>query len=155
MTDEELKQEFNRWIDVGKPEIWYKDSKHEWVTVLVPNWRNKDAYFIVDDEQAELRKFQIDNPNTKFQAYYNNKWTDTTPSWFIDRKYRVKPLEWYEDPNMIGKPVWVRDSVNSYWVIDVFMSYTNDAEYLFECGRGGWKEAKPVKPEECYQEVKE
>ena len=63
--------------------------------------------------------------------------------------------EWYEDPDMVGKPVWVRDGVNSYWSIDIFMSYVDGADFPFYTNFDYYKQAKPVKPEECYQGVQD
>ena len=60
-----------------------------------------------------------------------------------------RPKEWYEDPEMIGKPVWVRDRGTHNWKVRIFEGYNDDkyitSEYI------EWKYAKPVKPEDLYQ----
>ena len=154
MTDEQLKQEFARWIDAGRPVVWYKRNDGSWGYVnAAPSWNNEDIY-IVDDEHAELRKLQIDKPETKFEWFNGQRWCNcgSVPNWEPGRKYRVKPKEWYEDLDMIGKPVWVRDEDNEKWGIDIFIDYTDDKKYPFLCRNSDWTFAKPVKPEDLYQE---
>jgi len=63
--------------------------------------------------------------------------------------------EWYEDPNMIGKPVWVRDEDNDLWDVELFRAYNKDAEFPFYTNFDYYKQAKPVQPEECYQVEKD
>jgi len=157
MTDAQLKQEFARWIDAGRPVVWYKRNDGSWGYVNEgPSWNNEDIY-IVDDEQAELRKLQIDNPETKFEWFNGQRWCNcgSVPNWELGRKYRIKRTEWYEDPNIVGKPIWVRDYNDEEWDIDIFMNYADGKKRPFHCKSCSWGYAKPVKPEECYQEVKE
>jgi len=158
MTDAQLKQEFARWIDAGRPAVWYKSttSNPRWLASGRQNtcWKYSDTIYIVDDEQAELRKLQIDKPETKFEWFNGQRWCNcgSVPNWEPGRKYRVKPKEWYEDLDMIGKPVWVRDEDNEKWGIDIFIDYTDDKKYPFLCRNSDWTFAKPVKPEDLYQE---
>jgi len=158
MCNEQIKKEFIRWINAGRPKVWYKRSNNSWGYVVgAPAWDYRDIY-IVDDEQAELRKLQIDEPDTKFQAYtsFNNEpasWVECEPSWDIHCKYRVKLSEWYEDENAFGKPVWVCDST-MHWKIDIFKAYKEDAKFKYRCSCGNWEIAKPVKPKDCYDPKK-
>jgi len=156
MTDEQVIKEFERWIDAGRPRVWYSDAGRLWVSTNCPRW-DEDTTYIVDDEQAELRKLQIDKPETKFQIKILDRWRDAEPEelWSTTYEYRVKPTEWYEDPNMIGKPVWVRDYNDEEWDIDIFVNYADGKERPFHCKSCSWAYTKPVKPEECYQGGKE
>jgi hypothetical protein len=49
--------------------------------------------WVVDDEQSELRRLQIDEPDTKFEWFNGQRWCNcgSVPNWNIDTKYRVKP----------------------------------------------------------------
>jgi len=94
----EHKKEIQRWLyDKKEPKMWVKDkfvNNGEWFKVEFEDcsW-DKECYYIVDDKCAELRKLQIDEPNTKIEYYSErlNRWFETTcPEWDINTKYRVK-----------------------------------------------------------------
>ena len=155
MTDEKLIKEFTRWVLVGKPSVWVKqDGDTVWYTKHTTYQNSSKVTYIVDDEHARFRKLQVDEPDTKFQAFDTKEkdWYDCDPTWDIGCKYRVKPKEWYEGPNVIGKPLWVWDAEEEP-DIDLFIEYVNNSEYPFKCKNGSWKQAKPVKPEDLYQGV--
>jgi len=62
MTNEEIKKEFNRWIDLGRPNVWqWFPGVNRWETVSKFSWLNNTTY-IIDDKYAEIRK-----------AFYNDK----------------------------------------------------------------------------------
>ena len=155
MTKEQVKQEFNRWIDAGQPKVWViYVTTNCWELVVSPTWKfYGDTYtYIVDDDHAELRKLQIDKPDTKFQVLLYCAWVDTKPEWFIDREYRVKPLEWYEDPELVGKIVWVKDCEAYGWSLDVFERYDdNESVHKFCCKSSAWRYAKPANVEDLYK----
>ncbi len=97
MTNEEIKKEFNRWIDAGRPAVWYKSNvDNQWRLVYKgenPSWIT-DFTYIVDDKYAELRILEIDAPDTKFQIKRSKEgiWKDCDiPSWYKGVEYRVKP----------------------------------------------------------------
>ena len=99
MTDKELVKEFERWILAGRPRVWVKVDRDaeisKWDTIEVPFWNPSRTVYIVDDEQAEIRKHLVDNPNTKiqFRINSNRKWADIiNPQFDIPNcEYRVKP----------------------------------------------------------------
>jgi hypothetical protein len=93
MTDKEIIKEFTRWINADRPKVWYKDGEQGWTTASAPNWGNKDVYFIVNDEQAEIRRHLVDNPDTKFEIKILDRWRDAEPEelWLTNHEYRVKP----------------------------------------------------------------
>jgi len=154
MTNEEIRKEFSRWISIRRDNVWCR-YPHEkfWSLKNIPTWNETEIY-IVDDKQAKLKKLQIDKPETQFQMYDVSlrKWVECTPTWNICTRYRIKPKEWYEDPDMIDKPVWVRDFKEREWLLRTFKNYEKDTKYPFVV-RGGasWQYAKPVKPEDLYQ----
>ena len=165
MNKEEIINEFNRWIEAGRPAVWVKDKdkypNNEWNKQFKTCWSQPDTkYYIVDDKQAELRKLVIDKPDTKIQVKYYTEsseegvivgWRNTIPDWNPEWDYRVKPKEWYEDSDVIGKPVWVRDRETDIWQVDKFLYYTHDSEIpRFNCSIHNWKYAKPVKPEDTF-----
>jgi len=103
------KIEIQRWLEnpnesgiwvkgkIGKNTKWFNskfDESSKWIKLKFEDceW-DENRHYIVDDEQAELRMLQIDEPNTNFE-YYNEKigrWLETVlPEWNINTKYRVK-----------------------------------------------------------------
>ena len=153
MTNEQLIKEFERWILAGKPYVWVQQDSDSWYISPTTCWNSSDVTYIIDDEHATLRKLQIDEPDTKFQVYHTStmKWETVEPVWEPGRKYRIKRTEWYEDPAMVDKPIWVKDDDSMCWGIDIFLKYTRGVRYPFECRGSNWKEAKPIKPEDLYQ----
>jgi len=157
MTREEVKKEFNRWVDKKQPAVWVKKrTSNIWSLEITPFWKYyKNEYiYIVDDEQAELRKLQINKPDTKFQYYdsLSNHWfSKSNPKWCINTKYRKKPKEWYKADDAIGKPVYVRVSGESEWCISMFGRYDKENSTFIDIYEIEWKYAKPVKPEDLYQ----
>jgi len=153
MTDKKTKQEFERWIDAERPKVWYRSTRYNaWRLLESPNW-NRNAFYVVDDKHAELRKLQIDEPDTEFQVYHTStmEWETVEPVWELGRKYRVAPGKWYENPEMVGKPVWCKSYKNNRWELDIFIEYDENRCRPFNCFNGYRVEAKPVKPEDLYQ----
>ena len=160
MNNEEIKNEFAKWIDLEKPTIWYRkhNNKSEWKESRLVSWEDKYIY-IINDRYSELRKLQIDNPKTKFQmkqfqqAGYDNKgnvqvkevWIDVEPNWDYTTVYRVKPLEWYKKEENRGKPIWVRDNECEEWYVDIFLC-KEGSRYI--CEGSYWKYAKPITKDE-------
>ena len=105
----EHKKEMQRWLEnsneasvwvkgkIGKNTKWFNskfDESSKWIKLKFEDcgW-DENRHYIIDDEQAELRMLQIDEPNTRFEYYdeYLNKWIETTrPAWHTNIKYRVK-----------------------------------------------------------------
>jgi len=156
MTEKQLIKEFARWIDAGRPAVWYKSttSNPRWLASGRQNtcWKYSDTIYIVDDDHAELRKLQIDKPDTKFEWFAGQEWHDCKdiPNWDLETKYRVKPTEWYEDPDMVGKPVWARDIDDGKWNLDIFEKYVSNNICPYRCKSYAWVHAKPVEPEDLY-----
>jgi len=157
MTNEQIKKEFSTWINLDRPAVWVRNyfKNGEWYITNSPAW-DENYVYIVDNEHAELRKLQKDEPYTKFQIWreFEEEWWDCEcPMWNPKHKFRVKPKEWYEDPEMVDKPVWVSDAYSSKEYITLFKRYDKSSQYPIVTSRGNFKTARPVKPEECYQEV--
>jgi len=158
MTNEELMKEFKRWMDAGRPQVYVRTISHFkddiWKSISNPIWSSNE-YYIVNDEQAELRKLQIEKPDTQFQWFYEEEreWLDLecSPLWDTLVKYRIKPSKWYEDPNMYNKPCWFRNDEDEEWELHIFKGYGIDESYHFISSTNVWKYAKPVKSEDLYQ----
>jgi len=90
MSHEHWKNEINRWADSPEgTKVWCRQTI-KWVLYSAPSWSKKFQY-IVDDCHAELRKLQIDEPETKFEMRDVDKWYCVEVSaWLIDEEYRVK-----------------------------------------------------------------
>jgi len=168
MTNEELINEFKRWISAGRPKVYIRSISHFkediWEFTYIPNWTS-NTYYVVDNAHAEFRKLQIEKPDTQFQLLQYQEagldsnseskvkavWVNCKPDWNLNEKYRIKPLEWYNNPNMKNKPVWVKSHKDNEWEIDIFLSYHKNDRLPFNCLNDCWKYAKPVKPEDLYQ----
>ena len=76
--------------------VWVFGADYgKWELTANPRWVEERTY-IVDDIHAELRKLQIDKPDTKFEVYSNltHKWvSDSSPSWHVSNEYKVKDPE--------------------------------------------------------------
>jgi len=87
-----MTKEFDRWIEAGRPSVWYK-TKHTdemWMEVYIPAWEPENDY-IIDDKHATLRRLQVGEPETKFEVELSDGWTDVRePLWNLDNEYRVK-----------------------------------------------------------------
>ena len=95
------KAEMIRFAESPKgTKCWVKDSKHGWIPTGVPTWPENNIH-IVDDVHAELRKLQIDKPETKFKVKLSAEWEDAPniSSWPLDTEYKV--AHWADDA--IGK----------------------------------------------------
>jgi len=150
MTNKQIKAEFARWIDADRPSIWIKfeDIESKWELKDKVSWDSNQLYYIVGDNHSELRKLQIDEPNTKFQvkSKIDGEWKDISIIfWDLVSKYRVKPKEWYEDPNMIDKYIWVRNYTTEEWLIYRYTGYIKDARFPYKTFGKCWKYAIPVK----------
>ena len=64
MNDKQIIEEFTRWIEAGRPEVWqWFPLVNRWELVNKFSWLAiANTIYIVDDRYAEIRK-----------AYYNNK----------------------------------------------------------------------------------
>ena len=96
MTDKALIDEFCRWVDNGKGDVWYQNiTTKEWYTTY-PTW-DSTGHYITNDKHQELRRLQIDEPDTKFEFFgIKDRWVEAKPQWNIELKYRVKVEPVYE-----------------------------------------------------------
>ncbi len=102
MTDEQIKAEFNRWINEGRPQTWYKKNDEWTVLYTDPKWL-KDGIYIVDDEYAEIRKSFYDGKTIQYYEESSGRWfVAASPSWTLPvDEYRIKPekpvyeYQWY------------------------------------------------------------
>ena len=97
MTDKELIDEFGRWVANGRGAIWYREEEWSSWGLISVAWDNKDAQYITNDKHAELRKLQIDKPDTKFEFFsIRDVWVEAKPQWNLELEYRVKVEPVYE-----------------------------------------------------------
>jgi len=96
MTDKALIDEFCRWVDNGKGDVWYQNiTTKEWYTTY-PTW-DSTGHYITNDKHQELRRLQIDEPDTKFEFFgIKDRWVEAKPQWNIELEYRVKVEPVYE-----------------------------------------------------------
>jgi len=59
---------------------------------------------------------------------------------------------WYEDPDMVGKPVKARDLERDEWTLAYFNGYQKHDNYKFDCAGAQWKYAEPLTAADLYQE---
>ena len=60
--------------------------------------------------------------------------------------------QWYEDPDMVGKPVKVRDSEKDEWRFSEFASYEESSDRKFMCNQWQWVFCEPLTASDLYQE---
>ncbi len=59
--------------------------------------------------------------------------------------------KWYEDPDMVGKPVKVRDSEKDEWRFSEFASYEESSVRKFMCNQWQWVFCEPLTAADLYQ----
>jgi len=65
--------------------------------------------------------------------------------------HEITQQQWYEDPDMVGKPVKVRDDEDEEWCVTVFTKFES-SPYPFKCAFHFYKYAEPVTAADLYQE---
>jgi len=99
MTNEKMVNEFSRWLNNGKGKIWYRGEIgiHPWELLRYPSWETI-GHYVTNDEHSELRKLQVDKPDTKFEYIWDSGgvWRECIPGWNTNREYRVKLETVYE-----------------------------------------------------------
>jgi len=127
---ERNKKEIQRWLNNPKePKIWYRDidKKGEWDKTKFSGcvWSD-NYYYIVDDKHAELRKFQLDEPNAEFEFFdiEDCEWIEiSTPSWDIDVEYRIKPIFKVGDKIKYNEIYIIKELLNDRYIL-------NDNSYI-------------------------
>jgi len=68
-------------------------------------------------------------------------------------KYLHEEIEqkWWDDPDMVGKPVKVRDHVDADWECDKFEEYVSCDISSFKCSGDSYTYAEPLTPADLYQ----
>jgi len=115
--------------NVGDKGVWLRTSFEKWI--LLPNKEVNwfcDCEYVVNDDQAELRKLQMDYPDTKFEVYLNSRlgWVFTVPVfWDPSFKYRIQE-EGYTYQ-------WIYQDEEYNWVIS-YKFYPENPEFGYgEC----------------------
>jgi len=140
--------------------VWTKFDNTGWKLEAFPCWISANMY-IVDDEWAELRKANADGytiqqkgkvKHTMPDNWWNVGFYDTAFCTFSPEDFCIKPKEWYECIPPEGIPCWVWDDDHKQRLIAVINRYEENANYKFwDISDYFWKNAVPVKPEECWQ----
>jgi len=135
MNNKEIKREFDRWIEIGKPKVWHKYKKESnWSKINIPSWDN-DSIYIVDDHQAEIRKALIDNSDIEIEYFDTmlDRWCPSTlinPFRFLDFKmqYRIKPK-----PKTETVYEWMyKSKAESSWNISGILMTEDKAKNFFD-----------------------
>ena len=98
MTDEQIKKEFERWVNLGRPNVWVKKPGDEWKKVTHSMWERNEYVYIIDDRYAEIRKAFYDGETIQLRDfYYGCEWYDWNekyePKWNSYSDIRIKPEE--------------------------------------------------------------
>ncbi len=104
---------------------------------------------VMEDKHFETRKAHaLGEP---IEIFTMNYWhIDDHPKFEDCFKYRPKKKEWYHNISKKGVLCWVWD--NNYNKNNIaFIQYKKPNNFL-DFNNISWKYAKPIKPEECYQE---
>ena len=116
MTDKEIKNEFNRWINAEKPGVWYKiNNSKNWYVISLPS-SGDDATYIVNDKYAEIRKQLHDNPDLEIECRFpEDRWNKLNDPQFDNPncEYRIKPKQKYE---IVYE--WMCQGLDGQWFIN-------------------------------------
>jgi len=134
------KKEIQRWLNnSSEPKVWV-------IAIFKKNWQLRKfstcywedyCYYIIDDEQAELRKLQIDERRAEFEYYsvLKHGWVYTEkPLWNKYGQYRVKPIFKvrdkikYRDCNEVCT---IKSILDDRYMLDnkEYILFTNQFEY--------------------------
>lgn len=69
-------------------------------------------------------------------------------------KYLCELVEqhWYEDPDMVGKPVKVKNECSNLWTLDFFIGASAEWEKEWRCNGGYYDRCEPLTAADLYQE---
>ncbi len=70
----------------------------------------------------------------------------------FSKLHELVEQQWYEDPDMVGKPVKVRDSGKDSWEVYYFSRYNGTNHMPYYAGGTNWKYAEPLTAADLYQE---
>jgi len=95
MNTEQIKKEFERWVDAGRPKVWRRTIGYKnWKLVVTPSW-SSNRYYVISDKDEEIRKAFYDGKTIQCRlvnTYY--EWEDINPpNWLDGYEYRIKPEE--------------------------------------------------------------
>ena len=93
MTKEQIKREFERWINADCPRVFYKQAV--WYVTNSPYWDDyKTVDFVVDDEYTKIRKAYIDGKTIEHKKC-NGEWKAVSnPAWDAPvNSYRIHPAK--------------------------------------------------------------
>ncbi len=66
--------------------------------------------------------------------------------------HEIVEQQWYEDPDMVGKPVKVRNNKDNNWKFDIFEEYRDENDKPFYCDNWkSYKYAEPLTESDLYQ----
>lgn len=88
------------------------------------------------------------------QMLSNGEWEDAkTPLWGDDKKYRIKPKEWYENIPEHGRLCWVQDELHHEKAITIIVRYDNENRMckFVSFRHHTWKYATPLTNDEIKQ----
>lgn len=84
---------------------------------------------------------------------YNPIRNGQKPWYWIGFKHLHELVEqkWWEDTEMVGKPVKVRDLERDEWTLVYFHGYQKHDDYKFCCAAAQWRYAEPLTTADLYQ----
>ena len=149
------REQIKKWLpemtaySEGK-DILYMSNNLQWEEIEYPNF-NADIIYVINDKHVEARKaFALGEP---IEVSYDDgktwyqKWK---PNWNNGLISRPKKKEWFDNIPEEGVLCWVFDNTNEDMkVATIIMS---KAKYFNDLRDNEWKNAEPVKTEECYDE---
>jgi len=65
--------------------------------------------------------------------------------------HEIVEQKWWEDPDMVGKPVKVRDNLKDEWSYDFFGSFSKSSIHTFNCIHETWAFCEPLTAADLYQ----
>jgi hypothetical protein len=91
MTDSEMMQEFTRWIEENRPNVFYRHYDFgEWKKDAFSSWR-RNYITVIDDKHADIKKkwYEQDRPLIEYKHADDTEWKTTNhPCWDKDLEFR-------------------------------------------------------------------
>ena len=132
--------------------VWVKKLGYDWFLSDCVKWLPENKYVIDDGFFVEERKAFAEGKTVQYKLIDRDYWTevDKDHKWDKHFQYRVKPKEWYELEENIGKLIMISDSLTDTDIaVKEFVKYIAGDKYPFRTTTGKmYRYARLILPEE-------
>jgi len=144
--------EITHWANGGN--LWWNDGA-KWLKFNGKVHTFTGEIYIIEDKHFEARKAFALGESIEVKCGITTPFKHCVkPSWNSTCEYRPKPKHWYDTVSKENPALcWVWDNErNKKSYAEVI--YEKVSDYFQSTLDNTWKNAEPIKPEECYKEAK-